>query len=125
MNDYLEQMQECVQSIKTIQLLKHKKQRSTSDMARASSFQLLSAQDTKKSININNAEEKQGETNNTSNIDERAEDELDDDDDNEEDVETLLGVLETNDDEIQLSKLHELIQDSKECVSDLNKQQVT
>lgn len=139
MNDYLEQMQECVHSIKTIQLLKHKKQRSTSDLARASSFHLLSNQATKKSIDEDRKsiddddedtqqQEQQGENNNDNNTtDDRIEYEPEESmDDDEEDgfAETLLGVLDTNDDEMQLSQLLDLIQDSKECVLDLNKQQV-
>eukprot|EP00486_Rosalina_sp_Unknown_P004648 CAMPEP_0201570384 /NCGR_PEP_ID=MMETSP0190_2-20130828/12616_1 /ASSEMBLY_ACC=CAM_ASM_000263 /TAXON_ID=37353 /ORGANISM="Rosalina sp." /LENGTH=257 /DNA_ID=CAMNT_0047993863 /DNA_START=1022 /DNA_END=1795 /DNA_ORIENTATION=- len=144
MNDYLEQMQECVQSIKTIQLLKNRKNKSSSDMARASSFHLLSAQDSKKSVEVENKNKitngdddrksEDGHDDDDGDNDERRrgenrdravdEDEMDDDEEDDIFTETLMNVLETNDDEIQLTKLHELIQESKDCVTELNKQQM-
>ena len=52
MNDYLQQMAECVQSIKTIKLLQNRRQRSIKTLARTSSFHLLTAQDSKKSVEM-------------------------------------------------------------------------
>ena len=40
------------------------------------------------------------------------------------DAEPLGAIVDTNDHEILLTKLPELIQESKQCVTDLNKQQV-
>lgn len=131
MNDYLYQMSECVQSIKTIKLL-HKKRTSLGLEARTSSFNLSNKHristdlatdqddDDKKDeeeIKVNSKQSKNKATNNN-------EDEEETDDDDEIQTETLMKILDTNEEECQLAKLHEIITESKECIQELNKQQV-